>query len=1207
MGDKAVAAAEKVAAASKLAAEQTAIVLATGTGGKVSAISATEISNVVAEKNAISQIAISHKVKDAIVNDAITQRLATEKETAKSAASFNRAWNSAIIEDQRRTEKIIANRLKQANATVLQQQREEKETIRQSQIAERESQRRIQLIEREAARRDATFNKMHERALKENELRINTQPALESLNKVSTSLAQLGQRFRTFGYLSSIVVTAPMLLAGKAAFSMAKDYEFSIQKIVGLAGVAQESVNKWSEAILKMAPEVAQTPQALADALYFIASSGIKGAQALDVLQLSAKAATSGMGSTKDVADYLTSALNAYRGSGLTAAYATDVLVAAVREGKAEAQGFAMAMGSVIPSAVNLGVSLDQVAGGLAAITLTGSKASEAATYLKGLFTVLLKKDEFSTGPGAAALKELGTSYGELRKILHSGPEGVINLMQKFRDMQAQYGDDLVGKVIPNIRGMNAIFSVAGKNFQYNTELMKRVTNASGSLATALAAVSDTIKVKLDTAVAKAQVSLITFGKTIAPTIITVLNYLVKKLDDLTKWWNSLTEAQQKHKLTVLAVVAALGPLSLLASALIYSLSGLIKVIELLGEAWIVMSRRIIIGDLFSKIGAGFKGILFGAESVTGAFAGTALAAETMAAKIAAGAGSLLGFGVALAIVLPIYKKLWDKIQEMKGKTAEMKAALDYISPIMELSSKIDKLMFKNIGTADKPKWASNMKNLDDQGLSDLRTAVMQRLALEQDDLANLKEYSRKKIEGEKEYLVFAAQAAEIEINIEHYKNAKDLSWDTKSRWINKYVQDLGKLREEERAYIADRTYEIQVMKHIDEGNIENDKSILHTMDLMKSYKEGVDQALKDTVERVDAQKKAAEELGLAWQKAGNYINDAVSLIKRGMNKDFWVMMAPPKKENVLKDYLGNGMGGSKFPKMPLGFNNFFNPFPLTPSQYHPVNTISDLLANKDIKGIQGTYSETAKIMDDLGKELEFVNMKSDALGITMGKHRELFDVARAKVNVYSDTLEKLLKVEDKEKGPSWQADVDKTIANLEKMQAEFDKIQARRDFLNGIRDSFTNLFTSVMSGTESMSNAIKGFANSVLHSFEKLIAEDLANKLMKALFPQQGTGFFDFLMKMLGIGASVATGGLAIPALLAMEGIMGATGGRVPQGYPNDTYPALLTSGETIIPNGLSGLGRQPVYTFEDVKFVIEQDKLVGILKKAGIKNSIY
>jgi len=294
-----------------------------------------------------------------------------------------------------------------------------------------------------------------------------TQPFQLFSKQAISNLAMVSQRMRTFGYLASATITAPMVLAGKSVMTMAKDYEFTIQKIVGLTGTAQSVVNSWSKDIQNMAKEFGRNPKELAEALYFIASSGIKGAQALDVLRNSAQAAAAGLGETQTVANYLTSALNAYRGTGLTATKATEYLVAGVREGKAEAEGFASAMGSVLPLASKLGMGLDQVAGSLAAVTLTGSTAAQAATYLRGMLNGLMKGSK----GGAEALElasgkieGMSASYEDLRNILKTG--GLMALMEKLKKLQEEYGESIVSKVFPNIRAMLQIFSLTGKNMK---------------------------------------------------------------------------------------------------------------------------------------------------------------------------------------------------------------------------------------------------------------------------------------------------------------------------------------------------------------------------------------------------------------------------------------------------------------------------------------------------------------------------------------------------------------------------------------------------------------------------------------------------------------------------------------------------------------------------------------------------------------------
>ena len=547
---------------------------------------------------------------------------------------------------------------------------------------------------------------------------------LTQLNKATTALNTTAQKFRTFGYLASAALTYPMVMAGKASFNMAKDYEFAIQKIVGLTGEAQSAVNGFSDEILRMSPQIGKGPKELAEALYYISSSGVKGAEAMKVLELSARAATAGMGDTQTMASVLTSALNAYRGTGLTAAYATDVLVAAVREGKAEASGFSTAMGQLIPIAAQMGVSFDQVAGGMAAITLTGASAANAAVYLKGVFNSLLT----ASTQGEKALNQMGSSYAELRNILAN--KGLIALMQKLRDMQTQYGDELLSDVLPNIRALTGYLSLAGKNFQYNTELMKRVTESTGSLGKAFAAVADTIKVRYDQAISQAQVSLISLGKNIATSFLPLLDYLVKALTKLTNWFNNLSEEERKHKLVIAAVILGLGPLSMLISVLIYSLSGLRSAIVMVSNAWKIWNAGIII----TQTVAGATTVTV--NTLTFAYEGLGVAISAAAASVAKFVFAGLGIGAVVTAAWPLIQNLIDKIKELKQQIQEAKNVLGYSDRGMELDVLIGKRMS-----------VLNKMNQDELGTT--KVFIAERIALEREKLLNAEATGRKEIENE--------------------------------------------------------------------------------------------------------------------------------------------------------------------------------------------------------------------------------------------------------------------------------------------------------------------------------------------------------------------------------------------------------------------------------------------------------------------------
>jgi TP901 family phage tail tape measure protein len=911
------------------------------------------------------------------------------------------------------------------------------------------------------------------------------------LNNITKSLGTTAQKFRTFGYLASAALTAPMVMAGKASLNMAKDYEFAMQKIVGLTGVAQNVVNKWSEEVLKIGPQLAKTPQELADALYFISSSGIKGAEAMNVLKLSAKASASGLGETKDVADLLTSALNAYKGTGLTAAYATDVLVAAVREGKAEASGFSSAMGQIIPIASQLGVSFDQVAGGMAAITLTGSSSSQAAVYLKGVFNSLLK----ATTQGEAALQKTGNSYVGLRKIL--GEQGIIPLMQRLRDIQVKYGDELLSDVLPNIRALTGYLSLAGKNFKYNTDLMNRVTNASGSLAKSFAAVSDTIKFKYDAAISQAQVSLISLGKSVAETFLPLLNSLVQKLGGVTNWFNSLSDTQKENRLKWLALIAAMGPASLLISVIGYSLSGLVSTFKILSKVIMSAGKAMdIMGFATLKLSKltlpNLKQFLIPILEFLG---------NSGLAAIIGGVGIAVG-GATIAVT-----KYAKKVKEL-AKEHDL-----YYTTLVNVNGELKKL--------------KDLTGNDVEAMTKPQVAV----AMDQ---------------------VRAAWVA-AETGWKQAEKNKGLGWKINQK------ENLKQQLE----------YARQITEYSKLYNDMTNAYLLGNLPEFNKLQKKLVQITTDTTTQIEAVKRLED----AWAEIDLKAFEKLNQGRLNNPAKAFDLFKPISKTNAVS---GPDMFGLQLNKMNL-----------TP---------------------QSSGTEQRKVMDDLAASLEYINLKESTLNTTLGQNRDLYNSISAQINAYSNALEGYLNIPVQERGLEWSEGIQGVIVNLEKLQLEFDKVERKKQVLSTISNAFVDFasaigeaFVNAKSGFQSMVSIILSTAQQVISIF---LAEAAAALLMHKAIEVPVVGL---IAGMIAVSALMAAWGSYTSHINSAAQM--ASGGTIPQGFPNDSYPAMLSSGETVLPEGLN-LGNLSMgdSTFpKEVLIRFENGSLQGYMNYQSRKSNSY
>ena len=296
------------------------------------------------------------------------------------------------------------------------------------------------------------------------------------ISQIGDSVKSIGKSMTTLGASFTKAITVPIAGASVAIFKFGKDFEKEISKVVGLVGVSSDTVEAWKNDILKMAPDVSKTPNELADAMFFVTSAGLRGAEALDVLRTSARASAAGLGETKTIADLVTSAMNAYGSENLSAAKATDIITAAVREGKAEAFELAASMGQVLPLASELGVTFDQVAATQASMTRTGTDASEAATQLKSIMAGLIKPSK----QAEAQLAAMGTSSSEMRKKIKE--DGLLSALIDLREMTNKYGEEAMARVFPNIRALMGVLDLMGSSLEANKVTFDKVANSTGIL-----------------------------------------------------------------------------------------------------------------------------------------------------------------------------------------------------------------------------------------------------------------------------------------------------------------------------------------------------------------------------------------------------------------------------------------------------------------------------------------------------------------------------------------------------------------------------------------------------------------------------------------------------------------------------------------------------------------------------------------------------
>lgn len=374
---------------------------------------------------------------------------------------------------------------------------------------------------------------------------------------INTGLADANKAALALGRNLTQFVTLPVMLMNAVTIKAFAAFEFHLAKIEGLAGQNVMITKAWGEEMKMLSGQVGIMSTQLADAMYFITSSGFEGQEAMEILRMSAKAASTGLAETKQVADVVTSAISAYGKGALSAAYATDILIETVKQGKGETESLTRAMGVAVPTASKLGVSFAQVGASIAAMTRVGTTAQTAAVQLRQLFFTMLKPSVQAKD----AIARMGGSFDELKTILSE--QGLLAMLDKVKELTKGNASEMA-LLVPNIRAFNAMLELTGKNAEEVADIFDAVQNSTGALQKAVAAISNTAQHRLNKIMGELNSRMIELGEYTAKRLIPILESLVDIIDFLVRAWGLVPEPIKAFLFYLTQAVAIIGPITLL-------------------------------------------------------------------------------------------------------------------------------------------------------------------------------------------------------------------------------------------------------------------------------------------------------------------------------------------------------------------------------------------------------------------------------------------------------------------------------------------------------------------------------------------------------------------------------------------------------------------------------------------------------------------
>lgn len=942
--------------------------------------------------------------------------------------------------------------------------------------------------------------------------------ATASITRVNAQLATAEASMKKFAATAQRNLTMPLVLLGGASFVTFKNFEASLSKVIGLVGVAEDQVNEWRQTILDIGPAVGQGPVKLADALFFITSAGIRGAEAMEVLEMSSKAASAGLGEAKVVADLVTSAMNAYGAANLSAAHATDILTATVREGKAEPAELSASMGMVLPIASEMEVTFNQIGAAIAGMTRTGSNASTASMQLRQILASILKP----TSLAEEALKKMNTTSEDLLNTIKT--KGLLAGLMEVRNLMNKYGADVASKVFPNVRALSGVLDLMGKNLEDNRKIFEALDGATGSLDKAFRAASETVQFRFNAELARGQVSLVKLGESVAEGFLPVLEKMIGVFTSLVDWFAQLDGVSKRIIVTIGGVLIVLGPMAKLLGFLV---GNILPNLLLLGTRLITMFRMLATVMLSNPI--------------------TVL---------------LAGIGALAAIILTY-----------TNRTEDAALAQRILNDELERTKKLTK------ATQEIENFMGVLDELNQRQLTDLKNRIENQIKAEEDFTTNQAAEAKKQVQQYEQAMKTMEEVhsnfqkrqekiTELRLTQEHSM----LSGSTRSMQVT--IEDnedwIQKIEEESQQTRLEKL--TQFLKQVKIQMEELKKST----DVQSKFTLNVEQqeVITEMDRRLDILNRTSEAYGgtldLTADKLNIYEEAIRGLIERGINPQNTTLQELIKLQEELNSELENSIDPLKEIKMledVLGrsYDGTNVRLQLLNAQLKEGILLGTLTADsidrmkEAITKLQNTQTVTS-IIDELNSSLTAIAAKSFILG-------ENFDASANMISTYENALISLL---INGIGPG-NVLFDRYIEKLKALREQQSQVGVSSQEMSMIvQNSITSmaetlgtsigeLFTGLGEAGGFFSGLIDVIANFMQALGVALIASAKAAEAFKKLFIEPLAGIIAGL-------ALIALSGVV--RAIFQKGPAGmADGGIVPQGFPNDSFPAMLQSGEAVIP----------------------------------------
>jgi TP901 family phage tail tape measure protein len=245
-----------------------------------------------------------------------------------------------------------------------------------------------------------------------------------------------------------------------------REFEKSWANVTTMLSISEKETLKMKNQLIGLSPTLGSVTK-MAEGMYQVLSASIEPAKAIEFLGTAAKAAVAGVTDVFTAVDALTTVINAYGMAAEDATAVSDIMFQTVKRGKLTFGELASALGTVVPTAAQLGIRFEEIAAGMATLTRQGINVNTVTMQLRQVMMSVLKP----TTEAKVLAKDLGIEF----TATALKAKGLSNFLAEITE-KTKGNVTIMGEFFSNIRALSAVFGLAGKSaadFAYDISLME--------------------------------------------------------------------------------------------------------------------------------------------------------------------------------------------------------------------------------------------------------------------------------------------------------------------------------------------------------------------------------------------------------------------------------------------------------------------------------------------------------------------------------------------------------------------------------------------------------------------------------------------------------------------------------------------------------------------------------------------------------------